>query len=262
MVRARKRFGQNFLTDESIIDQIVGRYSNETKTIVEIGPGRGALTGGLLKTGANIIALELDRDLIPFLQQQFHQYDNLTLHQADALRFDFSTLSAHAPLRMVGNLPYNVATPLIFKLLEHLKLIEDMHFMLQWEVVARLSARAGDNHYGQLSVILQNLCESSILLEVPPQSFYPAPKVNSGVIHLKPRAQPLIPTELQATFTTVVKTAFSQRRKTLRNNLKGLLTESQIADSGIEPGLRAEVLDIEQYAALTTTAAQQTRPDS
>lgn len=258
MVRARKRFGQNFLTDTTIIDKIVGRFEggHREQTIVEIGPGRGALTSGLLNTGARLIALELDRDLIPLLQQQFREHTNLTLHQTDALRFDFTTLKEHAPLRLVGNLPYNVATPLIFKLLDDLSLIQDMHFMLQWEVVARLCARAGDKHYGQLSVMVQNLCESNILLEVPPESFNPAPKVNSGVIQLTPRAEPLISTALQEHFSTVVKTSFSQRRKTLRNNLKGLLTEAQIKDSGIEPGLRAEVLKIEQFAALTDTLAQ------
>lgn len=253
MVRARKRFGQNFLIDETIIHQITARFSDPAETIVEIGPGRGALTSNLLSSGAKVIALELDRDLIPLLQQKFKDYDNLTLHQTDALKFDFSTLSQHAPLRLVGNLPYNVATPLIFRLLEDLSHIHDMHFMLQWEVVARLSARAGDNHYGQLSVVVQNLCETSTLLEVPPASFEPAPKVNSGVIHITPRAQPVIPLQQQDSFTLIVKTAFAQRRKTLRNNLKGLLTESQIEDSGIAPGLRAEVLDIDQFAALTRT---------
>lgn len=253
MVRARKRFGQNFLIDETIINQITGRFSDPSDTIVEIGPGRGALTGNLLNNGAKVIALELDRDLIPVLQHKFKGHDNLTLHQTDALKFDFASLAPQAPLRLVGNLPYNVATPLIFRLLEDLSLIRDMHFMLQWEVVARLAARAGENNYGQLSVIVQNLCETSTLIEVPPASFEPAPKVNSGVIHITPRAQPLIPVQQQKSFTTLVKTAFAQRRKTLRNNLKGLLTESQIEDSGVAPGLRAEVLDINQFAALTTT---------
>lgn len=255
-MRARKRFGQNFLIDETIINQITDRFADPSETIVEIGPGRGALTRKLLMSGAKVFALELDRDLIPLLQQQFANNDNLTLHQVDALRFDFSTLAEHAPLRLVGNLPYNVATPLIFRLLEDLTLIQDMHFMLQWEVVARLSARAGDKHYGQLSVVVQNLCNTSTLLEVPPQSFEPAPKVNSGVIHITPRAEPVIPAQHQDSFITIVKTAFAQRRKTLRNNLKGILTEAQIIDSGIEPGLRAEVLDINQFGELTNTLVQ------
>lgn len=260
MVRARKRFGQNFLIDETIISQITGRFADPTDTIVEIGPGRGALTGNLLSSGARVIALELDRDLIPLLQQKYKDHSNLTLHQTDALRFDFSTLAQHAPLRLVGNLPYNVATPLIFRLLEDLSFVQDMHFMLQWEVVARLSARAGDNHYGQLSVIVQNLCDTSTLIEVPPGSFDPAPKVNSGVIHIIPRAQPVIPAQQQTSFTTIVKTAFAQRRKTLRNNLKGLLTESQIEETGIAPNLRAEVLNIDQFAALTRTYVSLEKP--
>lgn len=258
MVRARKRFGQNFLTDETIIDQITGRFSAADKTIVEIGPGRGALTHRLLMTQAQVIALELDRDLIPLLQRQFSSFDNLTLHQADALRFDFTTLETQAPLRLVGNLPYNVATPLIFRLLEHLPLIRDMHFMLQWEVVARLSAKAGDKLYGQLSVVVQNLCETSILLEVPPTSFDPAPKVNSGVIHLQPRHTPVVPKERQLIFNNLVKTAFAQRRKTLRNNLKGLLTETQIIDAGVDPSLRAEVLEIAQFAELSRLVQENT----
>lgn len=249
MVRARKRFGQNFLIDESIVDRIVSRF-NDQHTIVEIGPGRGALTEGLLNTDAQLIALELDRDLIPLLTNRFDSFDNFQLHQGDALRYNFEQLTDNAPLRLVGNLPYNVATPLIFKLLEHLPLIHDMHFMLQWEVAARLTAKATDNNYGQLSVVMQNLCETSTLIDVPPSAFNPVPKVNSAVVQIVPRKQPLISAELHDSFHIIVKAAFAQRRKTLRNNLKGLLEESAIIDAGIEPGLRAEVLDINHFAAL------------
>jgi 16S rRNA (adenine1518-N6/adenine1519-N6)-dimethyltransferase len=236
-VRARKRFGQNFLIDETIVDKIVGRFDH-TQTIVEIGPGRGALTEGLLKTGANVIALELDRDLIPLLEKRFDAY------------IDFQSLAANAPLRLVGNLPYNVATPLIFRLLEHLPIITDMHFMLQWEVAARLAAQAGDRNYGQLSVVMHNLCQTQTLIEVPPAAFNPVPKVNSAVIQIAPRQQPLVQQALTQRFEHVVKSAFAQRRKTLRNNLKGLLDESQITAAGVNPGLRAEVLTLEQFAAL------------
>lgn len=249
MVRARKRFGQNFLIDESIVDRIVSRFNDE-HTIVEIGPGRGALTEGLLNTGAQLIALELDRDLIPLLSNRFDSFNNFQLHQGDALRYDFEQLSNSAPLRLVGNLPYNVATPLIFKLLEHLPLIHDMHFMLQWEVAARLSAKAAENNYGQLSVVMHNLCETTTLIEVPPAAFNPVPKVNSAVVQIVPRKVPLIAAELHDSFHIIVKAAFAQRRKTLRNNLKGLLDESAIISAGIEPGLRAEVLDINHFAAL------------
>ena len=248
-MRARKRFGQNFLIDESIIDKIVSRFDH-TQTIVEIGPGRGALTEGLLKTGATVIAVELDRDLIPLLEKRFNAYSNLQLHQADALTFDFQRLAANAPLRLVGNLPYNVATPLIFRLLEHLPIITDMHFMLQWEVAARLAAQAGDRNYGQLSVVLHNLCRTQTLIDVPPTAFNPAPKVNSAVIQIAPRQQSLVQQALTQRFERIVKSAFAQRRKTLRNNLKALLDESQITAAGINPGLRAEVLTLEQFASL------------
>ncbi len=252
-MRARKRFGQNFLVDEHIIDKIVSRFTNTHLPVVEIGPGRGALTEGLLKTGAQLTALELDRDLIPVLQKQFGHYENFNLRQADALSFDFRSLSEESPIRLVGNLPYNIATPLIFRLLEDTSYIADMHFMLQWEVVARLSARCGDKHYGQLSLVVQNLCESTTLLEVPAGAFVPAPKVKSGVIKLSPRASPVVPAELHADFNSLVKSAFAQRRKTLANNLKGILDDSGIREAGVDPGLRAEALDIHQFAQLTTT---------
>ncbi len=257
MVRARKRFGQNFLIDQTIVDKIVGRFDGK-QTTVEIGPGQGALTEGLLKTGGNIIALELDRDLIPLLQKRFDHYANLQLYQADALTFDFNTLADRAPLRLVGNLPYNVATPLIFRLLDHLPIITDMHFMLQWEVAARLAANAGDRNYGQLSVVMQNLCETQTLIEVPPGAFNPVPKVNSAVIKIAPRSKPLVPAELLEHFQIVVKTAFAQRRKTLRNNLKGLLDESAIEAAGINPTLRAEVLELDQFSALAKQLATKT----
>jgi len=249
MVRARKRFGQNFLIDQTVIDSIVSRF-NKDNTIVEIGPGRGALTEGLLNTGAKVIALELDRDLIPLLTGKFSGYPNLQLLQADALNFDFEQLTTEAPLRLAGNLPYNVATPLIFRLLEHLPLIVDMHFMLQWEVAARLTAGAGDRHYGQLSVVMQNLCHTRPLIEVPPEAFNPAPKVNSAVIQIEPRPEPLVPKDLQAEFTDIVKASFAQRRKTLRNNLRHIVSETDIADAGIDPGKRAETMDIPQFRKL------------
>ncbi|OED43654.1 hypothetical protein AB833_03375 [Chromatiales bacterium (ex Bugula neritina AB1)] len=251
--RARKRFGQNFLVDHQIISQIISCFANSTNPIIEIGPGRGALTAELLKIGVPLIALELDRDLIPILQREYQQHDNFDLRQADALTFDFTCVKHLAPIRLVGNLPYNVATPLIFRLLEDISWISDMHFMLQWEVVARLSARRGDSHYGQLSLVVQNLCETTTLLEVPPTAFTPSPKVNSGVIHLKPRAQPLVSVEQRAVFNALVKSAFAQRRKTLRNNLKGILDEKQISDSGVEPGLRAEAISMDGFIRLTQT---------
>ncbi|MEM7256390.1 MAG: 16S rRNA (adenine(1518)-N(6)/adenine(1519)-N(6))-dimethyltransferase RsmA [Pseudomonadota bacterium] len=255
MVRARKRFGQNFLIDDTVVQRIVGRF-NDAFTIVEIGPGQGALTEGLLNTGAQVVALELDRDLMPLLQKKFAGYPNLQLQQADALKFDFGQLADVAPIRLAGNLPYNVATPLIFNLLDHLPLIVDMHFMLQWEVAARLTANAGDKHYGQLSVVMQNLCTTTMLIEVPPQAFSPAPKVNSAVIKIQPREKSLVPEHLQQIFLSLVKASFAQRRKTLRNNLKGFATAEQLTAAGIDPSLRAEVIDIAEFHKLAEIVHQ------
>lgn len=255
--RARKRFGQNFLTDTSIVRQIADRYQNTDQTIVEIGPGKGALTAALVDTGAKVIALELDRDLIPLLQRQFSNKSNLTLQQADALKFNWTELTSDAPLQVVGNLPYNIATPLIFNLLEHLALITDMQFMLQWEVVLRLCAQPGSKHYGQLSVVVQNLCETTALFEVPPSAFSPAPKVTSGVVQLIPRSKPLVDTAQQIEFNHLVKSAFAQRRKTLRNNLKDLLDSEQIIACGIDPGQRAETLSIDAFKSLTEVFSSQ-----
>lgn len=251
--RARKRFGQNFLTDTSIVRQIADRYQNTRQTIVEIGPGRGALTEALLESGDKVIALELDRDLIPLLRRQFADKSGFELHQTDALKYDWSSLSSEAPLHIVGNLPYNIATPLIFNLLSNLNIISDMQFMLQWEVVSRLCAKPGSKHYGQLSVVVQNLCDTSALFEVPSSAFSPAPKVMSGVVQLVPRQTPHVNPSLHGEFNHLVKCAFAQRRKTLRNNLKGLLSEEQIKGCGVDPGKRAETLGIEQFRSLTET---------
>ncbi len=251
--QARKRFGQNFLIDNTIINQIASLFDNTVSvkhTLIEIGPGRGALTEALLRNDHPLTAVELDKDLIPILQTKFSHHRQFELHQGDALRVDFFELSKGLPLRLVGNLPYNVATPLIFKLLDNIDNIIDMHFMLQWEVVARLCAQPGDPHFGQLSLIVQNLCATHALFNVPPTAFSPAPKVESGFIALSPRAEPLIKKELHSAFNKIVKTSFMHRRKTLRNNLKGVLNEEQIQSVGIDPGARAETLNIESYAAL------------
>jgi len=176
---------------------------------------------------------------------------HFTLLQGDALQTDFNDIAHGKSMRLVGNLPYNVATPLIFKLLDNIDNVIDMHFMLQWEVVARLCARPGDSHYGQLSVVVQNLCDVKSLFHVPPAAFSPAPKVDSGFIALTPRPQPFIEKALHSTFNMLVKTAFAHRRKTLRNNLKAVLSAEQIEESGVNPSARAETLSLENYAALT-----------
>lgn len=257
---ARKRFGQNFLIDQQIIQQISSLFSSphaEDHQLIEIGPGRGALTEALLKHDTPLIALELDRDLIPVLSTRFSHQRHFTLQQGDALQTDFNDIANNKPMRLVGNLPYNVATPLLFQLLDNIENIIDMHFMLQWEVVARLCAGAGDTHYGQLSVVVQNQCQTQALFKVPPAAFSPAPKVESGFISITPRTEPLIAKEKHRQFNQLVKTAFAHRRKTLRNNLKHVLSIAQIEAAGIDPSARAENLSIEDYARLTTKLDEQ-----
>jgi len=256
--KAKKRFGQNFLIDDQIIRQITDIFATPKRIehkLIEIGPGKGALTNALLQQGHSVTALELDRDLIPILQTKFSHHQTFTLQQGDALQTDIAALAGELPMRLVGNLPYNVATPLIFKLLEDIDKVIDLHFMLQWEVVARLCAQPGDQHYGQLSVVVQNLCQTTALFEVPPEAFSPAPKVQSGFVSLTPRSEPIVDKNLHATFNTLVKTSFAHRRKTLRNNLKGVLDTEQIIEAGIDPGARAETLSIESYATLAAMCA-------
>lgn len=250
--RARKRFGQNFLQDPGIINRIAKAiHAKPDQHLVEIGPGQGALTKLLVDTGCLLDAIELDRDLIPVLQQQFSG-QQFRLHQADALRFDFHQLqTSDEKLRVVGNLPYNISTPLIFHLLDHQALISDMHFMLQLEVVNRLAANPGHKNYGRLSVMTQYFCEVSALFEVPPEAFSPRPKVQSAIVRLSPRAAIEHPANNMNTFTQLLRSAFNQRRKTLRNNLKGLLSPDAITAVGIDPGARPETLSVAEFVALS-----------
>lgn len=251
--RARKRFGQNFLVDEAVTRQIVGAIApRENQAIVEIGPGRGALTALLLAHNPKLHAIELDRDLVPLLLAQFANYRGFKIHQCDALQFDFGSLiGADETLRVVGNLPYNISTPLIFHLLTLKHKVYDMHVMLQKEVVDRLVAHPGDKNYGRLSVMAQYHCQVEFLFDVPPQCFKPAPKVNSALARLVPRAKPPVVAKNVADLEHLVKTAFQQRRKTLRNGLKQLITEEQAAELGVDLSLRAENLSVRQYVELS-----------
>jgi 16S rRNA (adenine1518-N6/adenine1519-N6)-dimethyltransferase len=250
MHKARKRFGQNFLHDHNIIDRIVGSIMPSSEQhLVEIGPGRGAITEPLLDaTGGELDVVELDRDLIPILKAQFFRHENLRIHEADALQFDFRTLATDdRPLRLVGNLPYNISTPLMFHLLTYADIIKDMHFMLQKEVVQRLCAAPGDNAYGRLGIMMQYHCEARFLFTVPPGAFNPPPKVESAIVRLTPRKTPKYIANDFPMFERVVKASFAQRRKTLKNNLKGLLDAEGFETLGIEPAARAETLPIETF---------------
>ncbi len=252
--RARKRFGQNFLQDANIIQNIIACIGiKPQQNIVEIGPGMGALTEPLLaETNGNLAVIELDRDLVPILRTKFFNYPDLTIYQADALKFDFQQLAtADAPLRIVGNLPYNISTPLIFHLLNFTHIIKDMYFMLQKEVVERLSAAEGNRNYGRLSVMVQYHCKVTALFDVPPEAFFPKPKINSAIVQLMPYKQlPIIANDYKC-LENVVRTAFSKKRKTLRNNLKELITDQQLINIGIDPSVRAEALPPEDFVRIS-----------
>lgn len=251
--KARKRFGQNFLQDHNIINDILSYLQlSAGQHWVEIGPGLGALTEPLLHEKVRLDVVELDRDLVNRLQQQFSHFDNLTVHSADALKFDFGSLADNAnQLRVIGNLPYNISTPLLFHLLDYAAQIEDMHFMLQKEVVDRICAEPGNKKYGRLSVMIQYYCATEFLFDVPPESFDPAPKVMSAIVRLKPHTNPPVAVDDLSQFSRMVGQAFSQRRKTIRNSLQKLLTESEIASLDIDPGLRAESITLKQFADLS-----------
>ena len=250
--RARKRFGQNFLHDAAIIDRIVGLIRPKAgDAMVEIGPGLGAMTGPLIEQLGRLHAVELDRDLIPRLKDRFGEH--LSIHEADALRFDFAALADElGPLRVVGNLPYNISTPLLFHLLASSGRIVDMHFMLQKEVVDRLCAEPGTGEYGRLTVCVAARAEARRLMKVGPGAFNPPPKVDSAIVRLVPRPPPFEIKDLSR-FDALVAAAFAQRRKTLNNTLKCVVNAEQFAAAGIDPGLRAERLSPADFARLTAT---------
>ncbi len=248
----RKRFGQHFLHDAGVVARIVAALAPQPgDAIVEIGPGPAALTGPLLAACGELDAIEIDRDLAAELQQRFAASAGFRLHVSDALRFDWPALAAQRGrrLRIVGNLPYNISTPLLFQLLEHAALIQDMHFMLQKEVVDRIVAAPGSDAYGRLGVMLAPRVTATRILEVGPGAFRPPPRVRSAVVRLV--VEPLPPAwATSPAYATVVSAAFGQRRKTLRNALARVLTEAQIIATGVDPGARAETLAPPQFGAL------------
>jgi 16S rRNA (adenine1518-N6/adenine1519-N6)-dimethyltransferase len=253
--RARKRFGQNFLHDQGVIHRIARAINaNADHHVVEIGPGQGALTADILTSGCLLDAVELDRDLIPILQQRFAAEPRFRLQQGDALKFDFASLQdSDEKLRVVGNLPYNISTPLIFHLLDQHQLISDMHFMLQLEVVNRLAATPGNKSYGRLSVMTQYYCQVYSLFEVPPEAFNPRPKVQSAIVRLTPHKQLPHPANSIETLQTVLRTAFNQRRKTLRNSLKTQISSDQLEALNIDPIARPETLSLQQFVAISNS---------
>ncbi len=247
--KVKERFGQNFLVDERIIADIISAIRPEPEeNMVEIGPGLGALTRPLLKRLNHLHVVEIDRDIIARLESDYPQ-DNpkskLTVHAGDALEFDFATLVA--PLRIVGNLPYNISSPLLFHFATYADRIKDMHFMLQNEVVERMVAEPSTPEYGRLSVMLQYRFHMEKLLDVPPESFRPAPKVDSAIVRMIPLPASEIAVHNKKLFAAIVKTAFGQRRKTLRNTLRAYLDEMDFEKLGINPQLRAENLAVADF---------------
>lgn len=261
--RARKRFGQNFLHDAGIIHRILRAiHARPDQHLLEIGPGQGAITEGLLGSDARLDVIELDQDLIPLLKMRFGLDPKFTLHQGDALKFDFARLvEGGEKLRVVGNLPYNISTPLIFHLLDHAAVIEDMHFMLQKEVVERMAAGPGGGDWGRLSIMVQYHCRVEHLFNVGPGAFNPPPKVDSAIVRLVPHAVLPHPAKDHRLLERVVREAFNQRRKTLRNTLKNLLDAQAIEAAGVDGSLRPEQLDLAAFVRLADQLALQTKPE-
>lgn len=246
----RKRFGQNFLQDPQILLQIIDAFQPQYHdNVIEIGPGLGALTRILLPKLAHLTAIEIDTDLHQHLNTELTKTHPLTVICADALTFDYSQFGQN--LRLIGNLPYNISTPLLFHLLTHRSAIVDMLFMLQKEVVERMAAQPGSKTYGRLSVMVQYYCEVVHLFNVPASAFYPQPKVESAIVHLKPYHTAVYPVVSHTVLSQLVTQAFSMRRKTLANNLKSLLSATDIQALGIDPSLRPEQISVETYIQLT-----------
>lgn len=248
---ARKRFGQNFLENQAIINNIVQIIApNIQDQIIEIGPGKGALTDYFISKVKELAIIELDKDLAKHLKHKYNN-ENVAIYQADALKFDFTKLvKAKQKLRVIGNLPYNISTPLLFHLLEYRDIITDMHFMLQKEVVLRLCAQPRQKNYGRLSVICNYFCETSMMLEVPPEAFKPQPKVDSAIVRLKIKQNIAEPAKDLTLFAQIVKLAFGQRRKIISNTLKSIFSHNDFNNLNINYKARAEELSVTDYIRL------------
>lgn len=258
--RARKRFGQHFLADPGVIDDIVNAIAPaKDDVIVEIGPGPGAITGPLVRRAGHVHAIELDRDLASRLKTQFVDDDRISVHQADALSFDFASLGTS--LRIVGNLPYNISTPLLFHLLDERAAIADMHFMLQKEVVDRMAAAPGSKAYGRLTIMLRCYFEIEALFDVDRLAFEPPPAVTSAVVRMRPLPHGAAGLEDPALLSKILATAFSQRRKTLRNALKTVTAPDDLGELGIDAGLRPENVPVADWVRLANRLARATDRD-
>ncbi|MEO5963147.1 MAG: 16S rRNA (adenine(1518)-N(6)/adenine(1519)-N(6))-dimethyltransferase RsmA [Thermomonas sp.] len=258
---AKKHLGQNFLHERSVIDKIVLAVDPQPgDVIVEIGPGQGALTFPLLRRHGELTAIEFDRDLHAPLQDAAREHGHLHLIEGDVLGVDFTALAAtrgdaNGQIRLVGNLPYNLSSPILFHALDHAPAVRDMHFMLQKEVVERMASGPGNKVYGRLSVMLQAYCTVTPLFTVPPGAFRPAPKVDSAVVRLLPKSTDQIKVVDRKMFADVVRAGFGQRRKTLRNALNGVADSAQIEAAGLRPDARAEQVDVGGFVQLANLLA-------
>lgn len=250
--RPRKRFGQNFLHDRGVVARIINAFAPQIdELVVEIGPGPGVLTRELASKVASLNAVEIDRDLAAALKTEFAESDRVTIYEADALEFDFCALAPKdQPLRIIGNLPYNISTPLIFHLFTHAHCVRDMLFMLQKEVVDRICAGPGNKTYGRLSVMAQSQCKVERLFTVSAGAFTPPPKVESAIVRLRPYQENPYPLKDAERFAKLVQAAFAQRRKTLRNSLKGFLTPDKMQEVQIDPMRRPETLSVAEFVTL------------
>jgi 16S rRNA (adenine1518-N6/adenine1519-N6)-dimethyltransferase len=256
-VQPKKQLGQHFLHDRDIIDRIVRAVDPcDGDQLIEIGPGQGALTLPLLHRHGRLTVIELDRDLLDPLRAAGERAGSLQIIHSDVLKVDFSALATGGTLRLVGNLPYNISSPILFHALEHAAVIRDMHFMLQKEVVDRMAASPGSKVYGRLSVMLQAACDVLPLFDVPPRAFRPPPKVESAVVRLVPRDPARIGIADPSLFAHVVRDAFGQRRKTLRNALSALCGSDDFNAAGVNPSARAETLEVDQFIALANRLAR------
>ena len=252
--QAKKRFGQNFLIDQQIIQQIVSAISpKESDNLIEIGPGMAAITEHLVQHCPAMTLVELDRDLVEYLKEKFCDQPQLSIYSGDALQTDFSQFYGDRKLRLVGNLPYNISTPLLFHLLSLRDLIKDMHFMLQREVVDRLGAVPGNKNYGRLSVMIQYHCKVMPLIPVPPSAFRPAPKVQSAVVRLTPHNSIPRPAENLKLFAQVVNSCFQQRRKTLKNCLAGFADYLTGIEDSVDLSRRPQQLSVQEFIDLSNS---------
>ncbi|HEX3102581.1 MAG TPA: 16S rRNA (adenine(1518)-N(6)/adenine(1519)-N(6))-dimethyltransferase RsmA [Pyrinomonadaceae bacterium] len=259
-VRAKKSLGQNFLRDSSFVNKIVGSLNlTDADTVFEIGPGQGALTSELVEDAGRVIAIEFDRDMVAILNERFRSHANFELIKADALSVDFAELFGGAGsdnrAKLVANLPYNISTPILQRLIDQRQLFSQIVLMFQREVVERITAPAGGKDRGFLSALVENAFETEYLFDVPPEAFQPVPKVWSGVVRLKPK--PVDPTDYTL-FRKVISTSFAQKRKTMLNNLKQTIENADhvLTESGIDPNRRAETLTLEEWWNLTRTISR------